>query len=200
MNSNPYRIVRTGRRRLGLSQPSGLVVLVLGMIGGLAAASPETSAPVHQNFDVYSAISDRNIFNTTRSHRTSQGGDTQPAPRIDTLTLYGTFIYDKGPFAFFTGSGSEYQQVLGAGKSVAGFTIVEITGTGVKLSGGTNRFELRVGMELRREEGGEWQMAGDRGEPSNLGSRSGRAADDSASSEETDMVKRMMKQRELELQ
>jgi hypothetical protein len=154
--------------------------------------------PLPTGFDAFKPISERNIFNTTRTRRRA-GGTDENVPRVDTITLYGTFIYDKGPFAFFTGSGSEYQQVLAAGKSIAGYTVVEVTGTGVSLSSGPNIFELRVGMQLRRVEGGPWRVAGGDATPADILGSSATAADESSGSDESNIVKQMMKQREQEL-
>ena len=147
-------------------------------------------------------ISDGNIFNTTRHGRRSAGSG-EDSPRVDTITLYGTFMYEKGFFAFFTGSSAEFSKVLDTGKSIAGYTITEILGSGVKLTAGTNTFALRVGMQLRREEGREWEIAGGSassgGSVSPTSSSSFAAANDSSRTSDSDVANKMMKQREQEL-
>jgi hypothetical protein len=174
----------------------GALVLFTGLS---AAAAPDTNPAAPLDFSSFKLITDRNIFNTARSPRRSGAqADADKPARVDTITLYGTFIYEKGPFAFFTGSSADYRQVLDVGKSIAGYTIAEINGRGVKLAAGTNTVELRVGMQLRREEGGDWQVVGDSG-PAVGSVSSGAGKDDTSGSDESDIVKRMMKQREEEL-
>jgi hypothetical protein len=118
---------------------------------------------------------------------------------VDTFTLVGTLTYEKGPYAFFDGSSSEYRKVLETGKTIAGHKITAITGNTVRLALGTNAVELSVGMQMRREDSG-WQVQG-----GSAVSRSVIAADSitassaSASADESDIIKRLMQQREQEL-
>ncbi len=174
--------------------------LVLALFSGFAAATPETDVPAPTGFTAFKSIPEQNIFDTTRTRHRRGEREAERAPRVDTITLYGTFIYDKGPFAFFTGSGSEYQQVLSAGKSIAGYAIAEITGNGVKLTAGTNTIQLQVGMQLRRPEGGEWQVAGGSAAPAVPGGNMDSTAEDTSSSDASDVEKKLMKQRQQELQ
>ena len=173
--------------------------LILAAASTLAASLPETDAPAKTDFSAYKIISEGNIFNTTRTRRTRGRVDEAPPIRIDTLTLYGTFIYEKGPFAFFTGSSSGYSKVLGPGDSIAGYKIAEITGAGVTLIANTNRVDLRVGMQLRRQDQGEWQIAGGSPALASVSGSSSNSSGDPFSGEMSDVAKRMMKQREQEL-
>jgi hypothetical protein len=198
MNSLHPNFVSAPVRHRPRPRPWGwLGCLIFVVISGFAAAAPQTNAPAGTDYASFKLISEKNIFNPNRSRGRRGEGDQAPAPRVDTITLYGTFIYEKGLFAFFTGSSSEYNQVLNTGKSIAGYTITEVTGTGVKLAAGTNTVELRVGMQLRREEGGDWQAAGGSAGPASVNGSSIAAAD--ASSDDSDIVKRLIKQREQDL-
>ena len=186
--------------------------LLLALAGGLAAAPKETNTAPRQSdrsgqadFTSFKIISDRNIFNANRTRR-SAGGEDKKASKVDDLTLVGTLIYEKGPYAFFEGSSSEYRKVLEAGKTIAGYKIGEITGSSVKLEAGTNTVELTVGMKMRREEEGEWEVVGGGGPRGSISSTastsegtSNASSPDSAAGGESDIIKRLMQQREQEL-
>jgi hypothetical protein len=197
-SDDPLILSRSRRRRTALCACLG--GLVFGLAGRLAGGASEPDFAGAPDFSAFKSIVERNIFNTTRSVRGSPRVEGERALRVDTITLYGTLQYEKGLFAFFTGSSPEYKQVLSTGQSIAGYTITEVDGGGVKLSDGNHTVELRVGMQLRREEEGNWQVA------DSVETRSGRArgnviaaADRRSADDESDVVKRMMKQREEEL-
>jgi hypothetical protein len=185
------------------SQPGRWLLLLAPVMVGLAFASvalpalPESVPAVRRDFSAFKLISDRNIFDSNRS-RSRSAGPVDKAARVDTITLYGTFIYEKGPFAFFTGSSPEYQQVLNAGKSIAGYTIAAISGSGVTLVGGTNTIDFRVGMQLRQEEGGPWLVVAESA-PARGGDSPATGSAASSGGDDNDLVKKMMKQREEEL-
>jgi hypothetical protein len=68
--------------------------------------------------------------------------------------------YDaQGPIAFFDGTSSQYQKVLKPADTIAGYKIAAIEPACVKLAVGTNEFQLPLGMQLRRDSEGQWQMA-----------------------------------------
>jgi hypothetical protein len=192
-------LIMPPRRCSALRAGAWLAGLILAVAGGLAAEAPETASPAGFDFSAFKMISERNIFNTTRSPGSKDRASDKTPPRVDTITLYGTFLYEKGLFAFFTGSSPEFKQVLDAGKTIAGYTIAEVEGGRVKLTAGTNTVELRVGMQLRRVEGGDWQVADIGATPASVGGGSIAAAEAASSGESDDVVKRMMKQREEEL-
>jgi hypothetical protein len=82
-----------------------------------------------------------------------------PARSFDALTLVGTMSYEKGTFAFFDGTSSEYKKALKLTDAIAGYKVANIAPNSVKLASGTNELELRVGAQLRREEDGPWLLA-----------------------------------------
>jgi len=124
------------------------------------ASSPVRPASLQTNFASFSVIAERNIFNAGRSGRRSSGSrETRRATRVDTFGLVGVLRSEKGPFAFFDGSGAEYRKALAPGGTLAGFSLIEIQPNAVKLQAGTNVTELRMGMQLRREEQGEWHVS-----------------------------------------
>jgi hypothetical protein len=175
-----------------------LAAFLAALVSGLAASGPETNAPAKTEFGGFKIITERNIFNTARSRRYAGTSDEERPARVDTITLVGTLAYDKGPYAFFDGSSSRFRQVLDAGKSIAGYTITEVNADRVKMAAGTNNVELRIGMQLRREEDGEWQVTG-RAVAEAAASASTSAAADTSSGDADAITKRLMQQREQEL-
>jgi hypothetical protein len=64
--------------------------------------------------------------------------------------------YEKGVFAFFDGTSANYRKTLEADGAISEFKITDLTPSQVKLHSGTNEFILRVGMQVRREDEGDW--------------------------------------------
>jgi Ca2+-binding EF-hand superfamily protein len=152
-----------------------------------------------RDFATFKIITERNIFNPNRrAGRRDQGDEPKPR-RTDTLNLVGTLVSEKGIYAFFDGSGSDLRKVLGPGTSIATYKIAEITTDGVKLEAGTNTVHLRVGMQMRREEEGEWSVVSGSGPPARLSAASSASVGESSGGDDSDIVKRLMQQREQEL-
>ena len=150
-----------------------------------------------REFPDFRIITERNIFNASRASRANRPPpETRRPTRTESLTLVGTLTYDKGPYAFFDGSSSDFKKVLEPGKSIVGYRIAEITADAVQLEQGTNKIELRVGMQMRQEEDG-WRVV-DSGLTQTASASDSSASTDS-SAEESDIIKRMMQQREQEL-
>jgi len=149
--------------------------------------------------------------------------------QVDSFALVGTLVSSEGPLAFFDGSESAFRQVLKPGEMIAGYRIDEILPGGVRLAEGTNRTDPCVGNGLRREDGGGWRLAlgansfasGGDSASSGIDSRDGgrsrsrgssydpRTApsgpDDAetappSSTEANEVLKRLMEQREKEMQ
>jgi hypothetical protein len=117
--------------------------------------------------------------------------------------------------AFFDGSSSEFRKALKPNTSIAGYRVAAISHTSVKLANGTNTVELRVGMALRREDEGQWQVtarsesgsgagstnsvagvaAASRGAVTGSGSNAGAAGGDAS-----EVLKRLMERRAKEEQ
>jgi hypothetical protein len=174
-----------------------LLLLFLALASGIAASAPDEGAPARPEYTGFKIITDRNIFDGARSRTSARNADDQTPVRLETITLVGTLTYEKGPYAFFDGSETSYQQVLEPGKSIAGYAITEIEGDQVKMIAGTNNFALRVGMQLRREGDGDWKVSsGSAGQTSlsPAGSSSGSSEPDDADA----VVRRLMQQREQE--
>lgn len=156
----------------------GLTWLVVWVLGGLLHAQPTNPVPAgasepargrgepaarnrRVDYSAFRVIAERNIFNAARSggRANAPPRETRRPARTDTLALVGVMSYEKGSFAFFDGSSPEFRKALAPGGTVAEFKVVEIRPDGVGLENGANRWELRVGARLRREDQGPWQLS-----------------------------------------
>jgi hypothetical protein len=161
-------------RFLTIRQIAGIVGTFIGASALAAADSANNSSSSSSNsgetasgaritprapFSAFKIITVTNIFNTKRR------ADYKPPTtsnvrytRSESFGLVGVMTYDKGPFAFFEGSGSEFQKVLKPEETIAGFKVGAIEPGSVKLISPTNEVELKVGMQLARQDGGPWQL------------------------------------------
>ncbi len=182
---------------------------------GPSSPAPSTTAgnaPTGLTLDAFRLIAERNIFNPNRSGRTPEREVTRREPerrvRTESISLVGTISYDKGDFAFFDGSSSSYHRAVKSSETIADLTVTSITPTQVILRSGsgsnstasTNASDtnavtltLPVGMQLRRQDDGPWELAA-RTETAPSASSSATALP--AGSE--DVLKRLMQQREKE--
>jgi hypothetical protein len=81
--------------------------------------------------------------------------------RTDWFTLVGTMTYEKGQFAFFEGTSSEYHKTLNVGQTIAGYKIAAINPDSILLAASSNQtINLPVGTQMRRPAGGLWSVAG----------------------------------------
>ncbi len=140
-----------------------LLVLVLVLILNSAlqtVLAQATNSPSRFDYASFHIITDRNIFNPRRSARyTRTERPRQAATRTDSFALVGTMSYEKGLFAFFDGSSSDYRKVLKQDDTIAGFKVAGIEASYVKLASPTNQVELHVGMQLRHEDDGDWHVS-----------------------------------------
>jgi len=176
-------------------------------MGGFSVSAQETNSPARLDnkprqldYSSFRIIAERNIFAARRSGRTgrpSVGSQRQ----AETFTLVGTLDSDRGPVAFFDGTSSEYRKALKAEGTIAGFKIMDIALKGVKLAVGSNTVELRVGMQVRRQDDGEWRPAayGEVYTGPDGGASSGSAHSSGAGRDASDVLKRLMQQREQEI-
>jgi len=183
------------RARLG-------AIFILLVNCGLAGRAQGTNASGSLDFQAFKILTERNIFDPNRS--SDSGGRSEPrrTARVESFALLGTLSYEKGNFAFFDGTGSAYRKALKIGDAIAGYRIGEITADHVKLEADGKQVELSVGLQMRKQDEGEWQLAG-RAE-SFAAAPSATAASDvkagnSSGSEENDVLKKLMQQREQEL-
>ncbi len=128
-------------------------------------AAPAPAAPVapvgKTDYVAFKIINDRNIFNPNRTSRSAAPVVTTERPKVvkvESFALLGTMSYAKGSVAFFDGSNSSYKKAAKPADTIANYKIKEIAPNGVKLESGGKEVELRVGMQMRRQDEGEWQI------------------------------------------
>jgi hypothetical protein len=125
------------------------------------AAAVEAKSDGETDFSAFKIIGDRNIFNPNRvASRPERSGRNWNRPKpAESISLAGVMLYEKGNLAFFNASDPAYKKPLKVEGRVAGFKIASIDLHSVKLEGPTNEIELRVGMSLRKGEGGGWSVS-----------------------------------------
>jgi len=202
-NSSGRRIRRSYRHRSG--SMSGANYSAGGEIMRLFAARSTNAVP-RPDFSTFNIIAQRNIFDPNRHPGIVRDPQVRTV-RSEHITLVGVMSYEKGTFAFFDGDGSEYQKALQQAGTIAGYTVTDIRPDSVKLLAGTNGVvELKVGMQLRREEGGPWHVSAapetyastSPMAPRPAGNSNGTSADSVPSGPVSDILQRLMKQREQE--
>ena len=124
-----------------------------------ASASSETKDVV--GFDDFKLITQRNIFDPNRRAPRAPGirpDENRKPTRIDYLNLVGAMSYEKGRFAFFDGSSSEFRRSLKPGDSIAGYKIASVNNDKVTLQKDDKKIELPIGGQLKREDEGDWRV------------------------------------------
>lgn len=191
-----------------MTRAFNIAALALVLVSRPAAAAEETNARTKAaaasrvDLDSFRLITERNIFNPNRSGRRDYSRrEPDRRSRVESFALVGTMSYEKGRYAFFDGTSSDYRKVIGASDRIAGYTISVVTPEHVTLQS-TNQTEIKlpVGMQMRRIEDGDWELS-----ERSLATASGgslASTSDSASSNSgggsDDVLKRLMQRREQE--
>ena len=141
---------------------TAFVLLGLLLLSGATSLAQQSNAPARASYDSFRMISDRNIFNPNRVARgapRSARSPTTPAAHVEAFSLVGIVGYEQGLFAFFEGTSADYKKVLQADAVIGPGKVAGVRPDLVKLTVGTNDFEMKVGMQLRREDEGEWFLS-----------------------------------------
>lgn len=157
--------VQSLKSKVALLRTLGAIALVAS--GSQAPAAESTNAPApapaRLTFDTFRTVSDRNIFNPNRyarsTGRTTRATAATPAARVESISLVGVIAYEKGWFAFFDGTSGNYKQSLQVGGTIGPYHVTRVTSDVVQLAVGTNTFDLKVGMQMRREDEGDWFLS-----------------------------------------
>lgn len=143
------------------------------------ASAQSTNAPARLSYDSFRAVSDRNIFNPNRYARgsgrtTAPRTSSTPASRVESFSLVGIMAYESGVFAFFDGTKSDYKLALKTDGKIGEYTVAEVTPEHVTITESTNNITLKVGMQMRREDEGDWFLSegGDSGRKRIVSTRS----------------------------
>jgi hypothetical protein len=143
----------------------GLGSQVMAQSTNSSAETPQRAESAPQRFDesAFRIVPQRNIFNANRSGGGQVRGPSRRPSSVEYFCLVGTMDYEKGTFAFFEGSSSQFTKVMKPSEVIAGHKLVEISADGVKLEADSKKIELPVGSQMRREDEGAWQVAEARG-------------------------------------
>lgn len=148
------------------------------------------------DYSAFRLVVNRNIFDPNRVPHS--GPSTTQPKTVDAFTLVGTMSYEKGIFAFFDGTRSDYQKVLKPEDTIAGYKVLAISADSVKLMMSTNNVvELSVGTQMRRREDGSWERQA-KSETYAASSASNSSSEAAPSGAESDVIKKMMLRREKE--
>jgi hypothetical protein len=174
-----------------------IICIFLAFIGSTAA---QTNAPSKPDYSSFRIITDRNIFNPNRTGRYIRSSNNNaPRPsRVDTFSLVGTIAYEKGRFAFFDGTSSDFRQVLEPSGQIAGYTVKEITPQSVKLEADGKALEMKVGAQMRREDNKSWELIAQTEWTPTATADSAATTSNDSSLEANDVLKKLMQQREQE--
>jgi len=146
-------------------------ITLLSLIAWLAwagitapADAQEAVSPDPSDFQAYALIQERNIFNPNR-YRISEnrpppsepGSEPDPV-RIEFFTLLGTMSYEKGCYAYFNGSDAEFRKIVQTQDTIGEHKVLEISDSNVRLEHGGKELRMKVGMQLKRQNQGEWEL------------------------------------------
>jgi hypothetical protein len=121
-----------------------------------AAAPAPVKADAKMDFDSFHLITQRNIFDMSRTGRIGVKYQAPPV-KVDDFSLVGTMSYEKGQYAFFDGNSSEFRQNLKPAETIGGFKITTIGPDYVELQSTNNKtVKMLVGWGMRREDNGPW--------------------------------------------
>ncbi|HTL17720.1 MAG TPA: hypothetical protein VL793_10815 [Patescibacteria group bacterium] len=183
---------RTRRRRRLQSRPKEAAT----------ARDPRTgpndtnASPSSLDYSAFRLIVDRNIFDPNRAPRS---GRPSAQPRTtDSFTLVGTMSYEKGIFAFFDGTSSDYKKAVKPEETIAGYKVTAISADAVKLARGTNVVDLSVGTQMRRRDDGTWEKSAKVESYASAASNSTTTTQSAPTGAESDVLKKMMMRREKE--
>ena len=172
-------------------------------VAAFGAEATNSATASRSDYVSFRVVSERNIFNPRRSGRSSARASTRAEPerrvRMERFALLGTMSYEKGRFAFFDGSGSDYRKVAKPADTIAGFKITEVAPTCVKLELTNGQiFELCVGMQMKKREDEDWQLAGkaDAAEGAGRSTNSSSSTTAASGPESDEVLKRLLQRRE----
>ena len=160
------------------------------------SGSGTNSGPSALDYAAFRLVVDRNIFDPNRAPRTSRPA-SGPPKNNESFTLVGTMSYEKGDFAFFDGTSTDYKKAVKTNDTIAGYKVESITPDSVKLAQNTNVLELAVGAQLRRQDDGTWARSA--ASATYAAAPSGTTTSSSATSAaDNDVLKKMMMRRDKE--
>lgn len=147
------------------------------------APARNAAAASRRDDSAFRIIGERNIFNATRSGGQVRPTSTRRPTRVDSFTLVGTMAYERGAFAFFSGSSSEFTKVVKPAGVIAGHKLVDILADAALLEADGKTVELPVGRTMRREDEGAWHPSD---APAGIAGQTASSGRESSSSDRSD--------------
>jgi hypothetical protein len=191
----------------------GLLLLILASSATPYSLAQETNRTSRLDYSSFRIIADRNIFNATRSGRPARANreNARRAVQVESFALVGTLAYGDTKIAFFDGSSGSHRKALKLDGTIGPYRVTDIDVRGVTLERDGRPLEMRVGSQMRREDEGEWKLSARADLPapdrrdSNADAPAAAASADrptqtANAGEVSDVLKRLMQQREKELQ
>jgi len=188
-----------------------LTLFLLFAATGLPAIAQETNTASRFDYPAFHIIAERNIFNQNRSRGSGGNGYRNRQDRrvrTDAFALRGTMSYEKGRFAFFDGTSLDYRKAAQTDDTIAGFKVAEVGRDSVKLESNGKQIELQIGMQMKKPEQGNWELASgadviDFNASASTGetntTTNTEAGSSTSSGGESDILKRLLQKREQEL-
>ena len=188
-----------------------LTLFLLFAATGLPAIAQETNTASRLDYPAFRIIAERNIFNQNRSRGSGGNGYRNRQDRrvrTDAFALRGTMSYEKGRFAFFDGTSLDYRKAAQTDDTIAGFKVAEVGRDSVKLESNGKQIELQIGMQMKKPEQGNWELASgadviDFNASASTGetntTTNTEAGSSTSSGGESDILKRLLQKREQEL-
>ena len=194
MNPHRFRVMDVCGKAAGLA--FGLLSGAAAGGAGPAPAKAPDAAGATASFDAFKLIGNLNIFDSTRVGWV----DEAPKAQVDSISLVGTMDYEKGPLAFFDGSDRSYRKALRTGGTIADFTVTRINSGGVELTRNSKSIPLQMGQQLRRPAGEDWTVgAASPRAAAAPAPAAAAAAQADVSADTSDVLKRLMAQRQQQL-
>ena len=188
-----------------------LTLILLFAATGQPALAQETNTASRFDYPAFHIIAERHIFNQNRSRGSGRNGYRNRQDRrvrTDAFALRGTMSYEKGRFAFFDGTSLDYRKAAQTDDTIAGFKVAEVGRDSVKLESNGKQIELQIGMQMKKPEQGNWELASgadviDFNASASTGetntTTNTEAGSSTSSGGESDILKRLLQKREQEL-
>lgn len=160
-----------------------------------SATSPAVSPAAAGSLEAFALVTDRNIFNPSRTARARSAPEEKPV-RTEEVALVGVVGFGAATSAVFHSSDPRLKGEVGPGGRLGDFTVVAVSPSTAELRAGERTYTLAVAQRLTRAEGGEWT-------PSAAPAPEARSRTEAAPVEvpanASEVLKRLMKQREKQL-
>ena len=121
----------------------------------LLAPTLSQGAEKPKGYDAFQLIRTRHIFDPNRKPPKKESDQpravTPSRPKSVHLSLTGTMVTEARKLAFFTGSRSEFNKIVGVGEKLGDYTVATITASEVTLDQAGKPTMLGVGKRLQLE-------------------------------------------------